>query len=472
MRALQRAMAAIETYDRGLPLDILITAEVATLYAASLGEGSLAEDVSARARTFLSGDEASRTATERLVEGIAIAVTAGYVPAAPFLRSALVRLRADVDPSDVASTTSAHEHTPALELLAVHAAAALLDDAAGQAVTRSWVEFARRARTLSTLPTALDLTSVFEIFAGRFRAAESAITEAEAILSFVGSRGHMGDPGLGELFLHAYRGDDEKTRDVALRKGRDALERGAGIDLDHADYALAVLDLGWCRYATALEHCRKIELNDPLSLSMLAPPVLIEAAVRCDEQPTAIDALERFSERATASDTDWARGLLSGMRALLAADDEAESLYLTSLDRLAQCSAVVDRARMQLLYGEWLRRSRRRREAREPLREAVEVFERIGARGFAERARRELMATGEHSRVRSGATRDLLTAEESQIAQLVAEGKKNAEIASSLFISRSTVEYHLHKIYRKLGVGSRTQLARLDLESLAPSPPA
>jgi DNA-binding NarL/FixJ family response regulator len=122
---------------------------------------------------------------------------------------------------------------------------------------------------------------------------------------------------------------------------------------------------------------------------------------------------------------------------------------------------------MQVLYGEWLRRSRRRREAREPLREALELFERIGARGFAERARRELVATGEHSRARSDATRDLLTAQESQIAQLVGEGRTNAEIASNLFISRSTVEYHLHKIYRKLGVKSRTQLARLDLEALS-----
>lgn len=469
MRPLQRAVASIETYDRGLPLDILITAEVATVYAASLDDGSLAEEVAAKAHTSLSGEETSLTTAERLVQGIAIAVTAGYVPAAPTLRTALASLREDVDESDVATKANAHDHAPTLELLAVNAAAALLDDAAGQVVTRSWVEFARRARTLSTLPIALDLASVFEIFAGRFRAAESAIAEAEAILSFLGSRGHIGDPGLGELFLHAYRGDEDQTRDAALRKARDARERGAGVDLDLAHYALAVLELGWRRYPATLEHCRKIELNDPLSLSMLAAPVHIEAAVRCGDQATANAAFERFSERASVSDTDWAQGLLSGMRALLAADDEAESHYLVSLDRLGRCTAAVDRARMQVLYGEWLRRTRRRREAREPLREALELFERIGARGFAERARSELVATGEHSRVRSDATRDLFTAQESQIAQLVAEGKTNAEIASNLFISRSTVEYHLHKMYRKLGVRSRTQLARLDLESLAPT---
>jgi DNA-binding CsgD family transcriptional regulator len=231
-----------------------------------------------------------------------------------------------------------------------------------------------------------------------------------------------------------------------------------------------VLDLGWCRYAAALEHGQQIELDNALSLSALALPVLIEAAVRCDDRATADVAFERFSACAEASDTDWAQGLLAGMRALLATDDEAESHYRTSLDRLFRSTAAVDRARVQLLYGEWLRRSRRRREAREPLREALELFERIGCQGFAERARRELVATGEHSRVRSDATRDVLTAQESQIAQLVAEGRTNAEIASSLFISRSTVEYHLHKIYRKLGVRGRTQLVRLDLEALSASP--
>ena len=168
---------------------------------------------------------------------------------------------------------------------------------------------------------------------------------------------------------------------------------------------------------------------------------------------------------ATASGTDWALGLLSGMQALLAPDDEAEAHYRACLERLSHCTAAVDRARMQVLYGEWLRRSRRRREAREPLREALELFERIEVRGFAERARRELVATGEHSRVRSDATRDVLTAQEAQIARLVSEGQTNAEIASNLFISRSTVEYHLHKIYRKLGVRGRTQLVRLDPEA-------
>jgi DNA-binding CsgD family transcriptional regulator len=195
---------------------------------------------------------------------------------------------------------------------------------------------------------------------------------------------------------------------------------------------------------------------------MLGLPLLIEAAVRCGEFATAIAAQDRFSERATASATEWALGLLASTRALLA-DDEAEPHYAEALDRLACTSAAIDLARVQLLYGEWLRRTRRRRDAREPLRVSFDFFERIGADAFAERARRELAATGEHSRPRSDATRDMLTAQEAQIARLVAEGETNPQIASHLYISKSTVEYHLRKIYRKLGVSTRTQLARLEL---------
>jgi DNA-binding NarL/FixJ family response regulator len=151
------------------------------------------------------------------------------------------------------------------------------------------------------------------------------------------------------------------------------------------------------------------------------------------------------------------------MRAVLAADDDAEPYYLAALQKLARCTVAFDWARAQLLYGEWLRRVRRRREARPPLRAALDFFEGVGAQAFAERARRELTATGEHSRPRSVASGDLLTSHETQIARLVAEGKTNADIASQLFISRSTVEYHLRKIYRKLSLNTRTQLARFEL---------
>jgi DNA-binding NarL/FixJ family response regulator len=143
--------------------------------------------------------------------------------------------------------------------------------------------------------------------------------------------------------------------------------------------------------------------------------------------------------------------------------DDADEHFRTALAHLARSTMASDRARTQLLYGEWLRRARRRREAREPLQDALDHFEAIGARGFATRTRVELLATGQHARERSVATADQLTPQEAQIARLVAGGERNQDIAAQLFISTSTVEYHLRKVFRKLGVTTRTQLARLDL---------
>jgi DNA-binding CsgD family transcriptional regulator len=460
LHALARAVASIEEYDSDLALDALITAEDAAIYVGSLRDDALVAAIaSAALRLIPDGDSA--TPAELLVRGIAVRLRDGYAASAPMLRNALVGLRQQVEEAGEVATPSAHERANVLHLLAVSAAAAVLDDGALDAVTRSWVRFGRRTRTLTTLPIALDTRSVAEILAARFRAAASAIAEAEDILSLVGSRGHIGDPGLGELLLHAYRGDEEKTLDAAERRASDARERGSGVDLDHSRYALAVLDLGSGRYASALGHCREIT-DHSVPFSTMALPLLIEAAVRCDDLATATGALERFSERAIASRSHWAGGLLACMRALLAAGDDAESQYRVALDRLGRCTVAFDLARAQLLYGEWLRRARRRREAREPLRAALECFDRIGARAFAQRARRELAATGEHSRPRSDATRDLLTRQEAQIARLVADGCTNSEIASQLFISLRTVEYHLNKVYRKLGVNTRTQLARLE----------
>jgi DNA-binding CsgD family transcriptional regulator len=463
MRALTRAVSSIEQYDDGMPLHALITAENAVLYAESLCERSLANTISAAALHLLSEDSSLRPA-EELVRGIAIRLTDDYVASASVIRAALTGLRERAENDDSARLMQdAHEHGAMLHLLAVNGACAILDDVALDLATRSWVEFGRRTRTLTTLPIALDLRSVCDVFAGRFRTAETAMLEADDILSFAGERGHIGESGVGRLLLEAYRGEEPATRAIAKRRSEDARERGSGVDLDHSHFALAVLSVGMGRYPEALDHCREIEVHDSVAISMLGFPLLIEAAVRCGELATANAAHDRFSERATAAATEWALGLLASTRALLATDDEAEEYYAEALDRLAVTSAAVDLARVQLLYGEWLRRGRRRRDARGPLRSALDFFEGIGAGAFAERTRRELAATGEHSRPRSDATRDMLTAQEARIAQLVAEGMTNPQIASQLYISKSTVEYHLRKIYRKLGVTTRTQLARLDL---------
>ena len=176
----------------------------------------------------------------------------------------------------------------------------------------------------------------------------------------------------------------------------------------------------------------------------------------------AAEALERLSERAAASGTPWARGVLARASALVDPGDDADDQFRSALDELSRATIATETARTQLLHGEWLRRARRRKEAREPLHEALDFFDRIGASGFAARASAELAATGEHVRSRS-APIDVLTPQEAQIARLAASGERNRDIAAQLFITTSTVEYHLRKIFVKLGVHSRTQLAQVDL---------
>jgi DNA-binding CsgD family transcriptional regulator len=463
IRVLARAVASIDQYDDGMPLHALITAENAALYAETLGESDFSHTIATAALRLLPNGPSLRPA-EQLVRGIAIRLTDGYLAAAPVIRVALEGLRERADNDGGARLMrDAHEHGAMLHLLAVNGACALLDAVALDRATQSWVEFGRRTRTLTTLPIALDLRGVSELFAGRFRTAESAILEADDILSFAGARGHIGEAGVGRLFLEAYRGNEQATRAIAKRRSEDALERGSGVDLDHSHLALAVLNVGIGRYAEALEHCRALEAHDTVALSTLTFPLLIEAAVRCGDLATAHASHDRFTERARAAGTEWALGLLASTRALLTDDDLAASHYSEALDLLGRSGAAFDLARVNLLYGEWLRRTRRRREARDPLRTALDFFERVGADAFAERARHELAATGEHSRPRCDTTRDMLTAQEAHIARLVAEGMTNPQIASQLYISRSTVEYHLRKVYRKLGVTTRTQLARLEL---------
>ena len=187
-------------------------------------------------------------------------------------------------------------------------------------------------------------------------------------------------------------------------------------------------------------------------------PEFIEAAARSGRAEGADDALKRLAESTRASGTDWALGIEARSRALLSDGEAAESLYREAIERLGRTRIRFELARAHLLYGEWLRRERRRMDAREQLRRAHEMLSDMGAEAFAERARRELAATGETVRKRSVETRDQLTAQEAQIARLARDGLSNPEIGARLFISPRTVEYHLHKVFTKLRIGSRIQL--------------
>jgi RNA polymerase sigma factor (sigma-70 family) len=241
----------------------------------------------------------------------------------------------------------------------------------------------------------------------------------------------------------------------------DVTLRGEGIGLSVLDWAEAVLYNGLGRYEEALAAALRAteyphDLGGPINWGIVE---LIEAAVRAGTPELAADARSRLTEMAMASGTDWALGLVARSEALLAEDPSAEELHVEAVERLGRCRIAVDLARAHLLYGEWLRRQRRRLDARTELRAAHDLFSEFGMEAFAERARVELEATGEHARRRTVDTLGQLTPQETQISRLVAQGNTNREIAAQLFVSPSTVEYHLRKAFRKLGVKSRTQLA-------------
>jgi DNA-binding CsgD family transcriptional regulator len=234
---------------------------------------------------------------------------------------------------------------------------------------------------------------------------------------------------------------------------------GEGMGLTVAQHATAVLLNGYARYEDALRAAEQAA-EDPLQMwfSTWAAVELIEAASRTGEVERAADALQRLSNTARAGGTDWALGVEARSRALLSDGDAAERLYREAIERLQRTRLRVDLARAQLVYGEWLRRERRRLDAREHLRTALEMFRRMGMEGFAGRAERELLATGERARQRSVETREELTAQEIQIARLARQGLSNAEIGARLFISRHTVAYHLRKVFSKLDITTRNQL--------------
>ena len=247
------------------------------------------------------------------------------------------------------------------------------------------------------------------------------------------------------------------------------MSRGEGLGVTVTQWARAVLYNGLGRYEDALAAAERAS-GHPENLAFFNWGLveLIVAAVRSGNMERAAAALERLSEMTRASGTGWALGIEARSRALLSDGDAAERLYLEALDRLGRTSIRVELARAHLLYGEWLRRERRRLDAREQLRAAHEMFTAMGLEAFAGRAARELLATGEHARKRSVKTREELTAQEAQIARLARDGLSNPEIGARLFISPRTVEYHLHKVFAKLNIRSRVELDR----ALPPEPAA
>ncbi|POX62864.1 LuxR family transcriptional regulator [Streptomyces sp. Ru62] len=316
------------------------------------------------------------------------------------------------------------------------------------------VRLARDIGALGALPPALVYAGGVHIHYGDFAEAARMIDEADALAAATGHAPHK----YATLVLAAWRGEADVAAGIIEEARQRAEQRGEVGLLGATGYIQGVLFNGLARYQEALEAARTGIEHDGFNFTGLSLVEHVEAATRCGELDQARASLARLVELTRAADSGWARGASARSQALLADDDEADRLYRTAIEEFRRGGVTVEVARTHLLYGEWLRRGNRRSLAREHLRTAHEMFAAMPAHAFAERARRELLATGEHVRVRESTPTSVLTPQESQVASLAAEGMTNAKIGAELFISPHTVEWHLRKVYTKLGINSRRAL--------------
>jgi DNA-binding CsgD family transcriptional regulator len=310
---------------------------------------------------------------------------------------------------------------------------------------------------LTLLPLALNLRIVVDVHQGRLSEAALLSEEVRAIAAATRTR----LTPYGSLALAAWRGEETDATRLIDATLEDAASRGEGIGVIVAWWARAVLFNGLGRYdeARAAAELAAVHTEVPGASNWVLAE-LVEAAARSERVKIAVDAVQRLSDLTVPVGTDWALGVEARCRALLADGDGAEGLYREAIDRLGRSRIRAELARAYLLYGEWLRRENRRLDARDQLRIASRLFTSMGMKAFAERAARELLATGETVRKRTLETGDQLTPQEAQIARLAGDGLSNPEIGTRMFLSPRTIEYHLHKVFAKLGVTSRAQLSR------------
>ena len=385
-------------------------------------------------------------AADLLLDGLVALLTQGYPAGTPTLKLALSVFRIE--------SLSTEEELRWLQL-ACRTAVDLWDDEAWETLSVRHVTLARDAGMLSELPIALNTRVGVHLNAGELAAAASLVDEVEMIVEATGSQ----IVPYGAVGLSAWQGREALAAQLFEVTMKEVLRRGEGVGLTAIAWARAQLYNSLGRYAEALAAAEQAsEHPEELLFSTWGLVELIEAAARSGKRQRAADALERLTESTRACGTDWALGVEARSQALLSDGEVADRLYREAIDRLGRTRVRGALARAYLLYGEWLRRETRRIDAREQLRTAHRMFATIGADGFAERAARELRATGERVGKRTTDTPDQLTARETQIARLAGEGLSNPEIAAQLFMSPRTVEYHLHKVFNKLDIRSRHQL--------------
>ncbi len=438
---LLHAAQRLQSLDADLARQTLLEALLAAIYVGRLADGCGLPEV-ARGAKSMPLDPEPLPQPRLLLRGLAVRALDGYVAAAPLLKGALRQYRAQPQEMDVLC----HQYC--------FVAAELWDEEAWFEIANGQVQLARSSGALSRLVEALNGLAVFSIHVGELAQAEALISEEKNIqLGITESL-----TTYAAVLLAAWRGDAARTADLMDQMIVSASSRGEGMALTFVEYAKAVLYNGLSEYEGAFEAAHRASSDDRLLIPHWPLPELVEAAMRSGQSAHAAAACERLSAMAAASGTDSARGAAALARALVADGDVAEDLYREAIELLSHTRMASHLARARLCYGEWLRRSNRGAEASAQLRAAYDAFAAIGANAFADRARRELEATGE----KVGTYREdpgvELTPQEDQIAQLARTRRTNAEIGALVFLSARTVEWHLRNIFTKLDINSRHEL--------------
>ena len=443
---LLKAARQFEPLDSRLARETYLDALAAATFAGRLSLGGGMREVAEAARMAPPPPGPAR-GPDLLLDGISLVICEGYPAGAPVLRRAVSAFR-DTDVS--------REEGLRWLWLACRAALIVWDSASFDVLSDRQVTLARDAGALVMLPIAFNMRSTAHLYAGEFTPAASMVAQAESVTEATGSS----IAPYGAVALAAFRGQEPQAAGLLQTAIDDAERRGEGRALSFIGWADAVLHNSLGRYEEALAAAQRVSEDSPaVQFAEWGLVELVEAAVRSAVPERAAGAVQRLSGIARACGTDWVLGAEARSRALVSDGAAAENLYREAIDRFSRTRLRVDLGRAHLLYGEWLRRQRRRRDARDQLGWAYEIFDSVGAAAFAERARIELRATGGHARPRTVQTPDTLTAQESLIARLAGDGASNPQIAAQLFISPATVAYHLRKVFTKLGISSRNQLA-------------
>jgi DNA-binding CsgD family transcriptional regulator len=451
-RQLLDAAKQLEELDNDAAAEAYLEAIAAILYAGRLGEPCALEAAATAAQSVVRQLADAPTAFDLMLKGMTERILDGAAAGAVLLRAAL----------DAISALARTEHSrarrwpvPAFPILQESAAHELWDEAIVELLSTAAVRHAREAGSLDVLPRALVYRAGAHLLAGEFATAATLIEEANSISA---STDHLVPIRYHSMLLLVWRGETTGAVELIQSAVNDGTARGEGRLLGLTGYAAAVLYNGLGRYGEALAAARDACGYEDLGFHGWCLFELVEAATRTGDNETAASAVQRFEAYVGASESDWGRGVMANARALVADDAHAEALYGEAIERLSRTRVVVHLARTRLHYGEWLRRANRRTDARRELSEAHQMFTRMGAKAFAERARRELAAAGEKVRNQPLRAGSELTAQEAQIARLAADGLTNQEIGAQLFISVHTVEWHLRKVFAKLGIKSRRQL--------------